>query len=416
MSLAQELRERGLVAHHSGTTLEEITDAHRRTVYLGIDPTADSLHVGHLVPYLLLNHFLAHGHQVVVLIGGATAQIGDPSGRDTERALQTSAVIQENAATLEEKIRALTTHSDRIQFLNNYNWFEHFSVLQFLREVGKHFTVNAMLKKESVQRRLESEQGISFTEFSYALLQSYDFYHLHQTCGCDVQIGATDQWGNISAGIDFIRRKTGAEVHGITLPLMVNPLTGRKFGKSETGTVWLDKEKTSPFHFHQFWLQTPDEVVGQYLRVFTLLPLTEITRIESAHTQDPSARVAQRALAHAVTTFVHGEEAAHTAQAAADFLFYGSDLATLDAATLQMLQHAAPTKKVSANERVIDVLVSLGLVESKREARQHINQGAVTVSGSVVSDHNDTLGQFSFTNGAAVVRLGKHRVAFVTTT
>lgn len=307
------LRERGYVYQHSGT-LEEVTDSSPRTLYLGIDPTSDSMHVGHLQAMLVLRRFLEAGHTVILVLGGGTGMIGDPSGKSEERTLLDEQTLKQNAAGIKQQAKRLF-RSDHFIMMNNLDWLGSLRVIDFLRDIGKHFSVNAMTQRDSVKERLENrEQGISYTEFSYMLLQAYDFLHLHTAQGCDLQVGASDQWGNMVSGADLIRRKTGDTAHVFSFPLLVNKSTGKKFGKTEGGAVWLDPKKTSPFDFYQFWFNTADDEVGEYLLKMTLMPKAEIDEVLAAQSADPSARPAQKRLAYEVTALVHGAEEADKAK------------------------------------------------------------------------------------------------------
>ena len=307
------LRERGYVYQHSGS-LEDVADGPRRTLYLGIDPTSDSMHVGHLQAMLVLRRFLEAGHAVILVLGGGTGMIGDPSGKSEERLLLDEKTLKQNAAGITRQAKQLF-RSDRFKMMNNLDWLGSLGVIEFLRDIGKHFSVNAMTQRDSVKERLENrEQGISYTEFSYMLLQAYDFLHLHAAQGCDLQVGASDQWGNMVSGADLIRRKTGDTAHVFSFPLLVNRSTGKKFGKTEGGAVWLDPKKTSPFDFYQFWFNTADDEVGEYLLKMTLMPKAEIDEVLAAQSADPSARPAQKMLAYEVTALVHGAEEANKAK------------------------------------------------------------------------------------------------------
>lgn len=412
MQFSEELIERGFVHQCSADNFAEVVDGEKRTIYLGIDPTGDSMHVGHLVPYMLLNHFLKNGHSVILLLGGGTALIGDPSGKDKEREFVDEKVVAERCSALEQKIRAITV-SDSVQFLNNYTWLSSLSMIAFLRDIGKHFTVNAMMKKDSVATRLASEQGISYTEFSYSLLQSYDFYHLHKEYGCTLQIGASDQWGNISSGIDYIRRKTGKTVYGLTMPLLINPTTGKKFGKSEGNAIWLDAEKTSPFAFYQFWLNTSDEHVVSYLKLFTFLPLEKIAEISSTHEADPSLRIAQQTLAEEVTMFVHGDLTSKIKEVS-ELLFGETSIVELDTSKRELLRTHAPAHQVEEGTLVSDMLVATSLASSKREARSFIESGAVLLNGEKITEATAMITEKDFTEGVALVRRGKKHVAVLT--
>ncbi len=304
VKLSEILRERGYVYQHS-SPLEEITDGQKRTLYLGIDPSADSMHIGNLMGLLVLRYFLKAGHKVILLTGGGTGMIGDPGGKSEERSLLDKKAIEHNSRAVAKQIRGVLGSLDFIEE-NNATWLSKLNLLEFLRDIGKHFTVNAMIKKDTVRTRLEAESPMSFTEFSYSLLQGYDFLHLNESYGCDVQVGGSDQWTNILSGVEFVRRKTGKTVYALTWPLLVNKSTGKKFGKTEGGVVWLDPDKTSPFDFYQFWFNTADADVEEYFLKMTLLPKAEIDHIMVAQRADPSSRVAQKRLALEVTALVHG--------------------------------------------------------------------------------------------------------------
>jgi len=311
--LSGVLRERGYVYQHSGT-LEEITDGPARTLYLGIDPTSDSMHVGHLQAMLVLRRFLEAGHKVILVLGGGTGMIGDPSGKSEERTLLDEQTLKRNAAGIKAQAKRLFK-SGNFMMVNNLDWLGKLGVIDFLRDIGKHFSVNAMTQRDSVKERLAGrEQGISYTEFSYMLLQAYDFLHLHTTAGCDLQVGASDQWGNMVSGADLIRRKTGDTAYAFSFPLLVNKATGKKFGKTEGGAVWLDPRKTSPFQFYQFWVNTDDAETQEYLLKMTLLPKADIDAVMDEQKKDPSSRAAQKKLAFEVTALVHGAEEAQKAK------------------------------------------------------------------------------------------------------
>lgn len=407
MKLSEELIARGFIYQHSADTLEEILDGPPRVVYLGIDPTADSIHVGNLVPFMLLNHLLRAGHTVYLLVGGATALIGDPGGRDSERPLIDSKTVIENTKSLKASIKRIAV-SD-IQFVNNYDWLAQLDVLQFLRDVGKHFTVNAMVKKDAVAARMNSEHGISYTEFSYALLQSYDYWYLHTTYGCDLQIGGSDQWGNLISGVDYIRRTTGNTVYAMTMSLVTDKATGKKFGKSMGNAVWLDAKKTSPYQLYQFWLQTNDESVIDYLKVFTFLSLADIQAIATDHQQDPAKRIAQKRLADNVVTFVHGKEAADSARRISDVLFGTTNLQDLSPSDVVMLQTEAPYYKLKPVS-VVEMLVETELAKSKREARTFLAEGAVSIDNTRITTDKSLV---DFTQSLILVRKGKRQCIVV---
>ena len=410
MSLAHILRERGLVHQHSSETLEEVTDGAKRTVYLGVDPSADSLHVGNLVGLLVLRRFLEDGHRVVILTGGGTGMIGDPGGKSEERNLLDEKAIEHNTKAVAAQIRQVFGSTDFTE-VNNADWLSKLKLLSFLRDIGKHFTVNAMIKKDIVKNRLDAESPISFTEFSYSLLQGYDFLHLNQEHGVDVQVGGSDQWSNILAGVEFIRRKEGREVFALTWPLIVNKATGKKFGKSEQGAVWLDPKKTSPYQFFQFFLNVEDDAVEELLLKLTLLPYHEVEGIMAAHQASPGARTAQKELARAVTTLVHGEVSAENAANVSAVLFGEKRLGDVSKEAHALLAEEAPSAGIQLGKLVVDVLVESGLASSKREARQFIESGAIALGGNVVEDVDRSLEESDFENGLALLKRGKRNVA-----
>ncbi|HEV8666550.1 MAG TPA: tyrosine--tRNA ligase [Candidatus Paceibacterota bacterium] len=345
MKLSEILTERGYVYQQSSVSLEEITDGQKRTLYLGIDPTADSMHVGHLMGFLVLRRFLEDGHKIIIVTGGGTGMIGDPGGKSEERNLLDEATIARNAKAVSAQIRKVFGSNDFIEE-NNAKWLTKLNLIEFLRDIGKHFTVNAMVKKDTVRTRLDAESPLSFTEFSYSLLQGYDYLHLYEEYGCDVQVGGSDQWTNILSGAEFIRRKTGDTVYAYTWPLIVNKSTGKKFGKSEGGAVWLDPKKTSPFDFYQFWFNTDDMDVEEYLLKMTMLPKSDIDAVMTEQKENPASRAAQKNLAFEVTALVHGEEEAEKVAKASEDLFSGGS------------SDNAPTFKVEINHLLLDVLVA----------------------------------------------------------
>lgn len=405
MALSETLRVRGLVHQHSSETLEEITDGPKRTVYLGIDPSADSLHVGNLVGLLVLRHFLEDGHKVIILTGGGTGMIGDPGGKSEERNLLDEATVAANAKAVAAQIRKVFGGKEFTEE-NNASWLSKLDLVGFLRDVGKHFTVNAMIKKDIVRDRLEKESPISFTEFSYSLLQGYDYLHLNREYGCDLQVGGSDQWSNILAGVDFIRRKEDKTVYALTWPLIVNRSTGKKFGKTEGGAIWLDPQKTSPFDFYQFFFNIDDESVGELLLKLTLLPKEAVDECLRDHSKEPAERSAQRKLAFEITSLVHGQEAARQAEVATDVLF--GESRELDEAALSAIASLMSIHAVSTGDSLVDTLVSTGLASSKREARQFLEDGAVSLNGASVNA--DTKLTSDTIRHGAVLRRGKRNV------
>lgn len=388
--LLADLMARGLIAQQTDAdALADHLASGARTVYCGFDPTAGSLHIGHLVPLLMLRRFQLAGHTPVALVGGATGLIGDPSFKASERTLNDEATVLGWVAALGAQIRALlpaTAGLAEPQMVNNADWMGGMSALAFLRDIGKHFSVNTMMARESVRQRLaRPDQGISFTEFSYSLLQSYDFAVLNQRLGCSVQIGGNDQWGNITSGIDLTRRLHGVRVHGMTLPL-ITKADGTKFGKTEGGAVWLDPELTSPYAFYQFWLGTADADVYRFLRYYTFLPLAEIAALEEADRARAGRPHAQRVLAEQMTALVHGEAALLQAQALSELLFSG-EVAALDEAQLQQLARGGlPVTQWEQEGDRVDLLVASGLAGSKRIARELLAAGAIAINGALVQE------------------------------
>lgn len=382
-TLSQELIARGFVHQFSGESLESIVDGDTRTFYFGADPTADSLHVGNLAAYMLVRHLANAGHTPILLFGGGTGLIGDP--RDTaERPLSNETEVQ----TRTEKLRAQAERFIGVpaQTVNNADWLRPLNLLDFLRDVGKHFTINQMIKKEIVAKRLADESPISYTEFAYAPLQAYDFWHLYKTQGCTLQTGGSDQWGNIISGVELIRKKEGVEVFALANPLIVDKATGRKFGKSEGNAVWLDPTMTSPYKFYQFWLNVSDEDVEDRLKIFTLFSLEDIAGIMGEHRKDPTKRVAQKALAVAVTAFVHDPKIAEVVERISNVLFGGASGMALLADELAIVAQEAPTYTPQSGETIADVLVGAGLATSKRDARTLIEGKGVSLDDVVVED------------------------------
>ena len=377
-SLLDELRWRELLHQHTEGAAEALARGAVRG-YVGFDPSAASLHVGNLVPVMGLAHLQRAGHTPVILVGGGTGMIGDPSGKTAERQLLDADQVRANAAALRTQLQHFLDFSGSNAALvrDNADWLLTLGAVEFMRDVGKHFSVNVMLAKESVKSRLES--GISYTEFSYMLLQAYDFLELHRREGVTFQMGGSDQWGNITAGTELVRRADGAEAHGITLPL-VTTATGVKFGKSEAGAVWLDPAMTSPYRFYQFWVNTDDRDSARYLRMFTTRSREEIGVLEAAGEKEASRREAQHALAEDVTRRVHGDDAARVARELSALLFGGGDPATLSSVALEALAREVPFAEVESAD-VLDLLVATNLAASKGAARRLLEQGGVYVNG-----------------------------------
>ena len=389
MNILEELQWRGLLADCTDPQeLAKRVSPGPITLYCGFDPTADSLHVGNLVPLLALRRFQLLGHHSIPLAGGATGSIGDPSGKTQERQLLTKEVLDANIAKVKEQLRRLLdfdTPANPARLLDNATWTAPVGFLEFLRDIGKHFSVNQMVAKESVRARMEDrEAGISYTEFSYMLLQAFDFYVLCRDYNCELQIGGSDQWGNITAGIDLTRRKLGRAVFGLTLPLITNA-DGTKFGKTVSGAIWLDPSRTSVYKFYQYWIRTDDRDVIRYLKFFTFFTQDEIAALEKQHTENAGARAAHKALAKAVTDLVHGTNATAEAMRASEILF-GGDLAGITEATFNEIVGEVPTKEIGKAELdgigkpLVELLVHGGLCQSKGQARKDIEGGGAYVN------------------------------------
>lgn len=384
--LLDELTRRGLVAQNSDPAALADHLATPRTVYCGFDPTAGSLHIGHLVPLLMLRRFQLAGHTPVALVGGATGLIGDPSFKATERSLNSTETVLGWVASLSAQIKALLPASEGLAaplLVNNADWMGQMSALDFLRDIGKHFSVNAMLARESVRQRLaRPDQGISFTEFSYALLQSQDFAVLNQRLGCTLQIGGNDQWGNITSGMDLTRRLNQAQVYGMTLPL-ITKADGTKFGKTEGGAIWLDPALTSPYAFYQFWLGTADEDVYRFLRYYSFMSLTEIDALEAEDAKRQGRKLAQQVLADELTELVHGKGALAAAQRISELLFSGEVARLGESDLAQLAQDGMPSCRIEGETDLVTLLVESGLANSKRIARELLAAGAISLNGEI---------------------------------
>jgi tyrosyl-tRNA synthetase len=408
-----ELRRRGFIQQISDDGLEAILGAAPATVYAGFDPTAPSLHVGHLLPVMALAHFQRLGHKVIALVGGATGMIGDPSGRSSERNLQTPDVIAENLEGLKRQMSLILdfTGDNPAVMVDNNDWIGRMSFVDWLREVGKHFSIGYMLGKESVKGRMEKESGISYTEFSYMTMQAYDFMHLHREMNCNLQCGGNDQWGNITAGIDLVRRKCGNQVYGLTFPLLTTA-NGEKFGKSAGNAVWLDAQKTSPYKFYQFWVQTSDADVQSLLNYFTFLEHDEIAQICEAHRQAPEKRLAQKRLAAEATRMIHGEDALKRVESATEALFQGR-LKELTAEAIEEVFADVPQSEIESQRLqtgmpVLDLVVESGLCSSKGDARRAINAGSIYLNDQKVQADTQSVNKTHLIAGRAMIlRRGK---------
>jgi tyrosyl-tRNA synthetase len=410
-----ELQWRGMI-HDIMPGTEEALLKSASAGYIGFDPTADSLHVGHLVQIMTLVHFQRAGHKPYALVGGATGMVGDPSGKSQERNLLDSTTLAHNVACVKnqlEKFLDFSCGENAAEMVNNYDWFKDFSFLDFIRDVGKHITVNYMLSKDSVKKRLET--GMSFTEFSYQLVQGYDFYYLNKHKQCVIQLGGSDQWGNIVTGTELIRRKAGGEAYAVTTPL-IKKADGTKFGKTEGGSVWLDPEKTSPYQFYQFWLNASDADAGNFIRIFTLKTKEEIESLEASHAEAPHLRELQRALAEDITSRVHGEAALHAAIAASNILFGKStseDLKQLNERDFFSVFEGVPTVTMSLSEfgegiSIVDALAGkTGFLSSNSEARRELKANAISVNKEKVDENFMLTTEHLINNRYALLGKGK---------
>ncbi|KRK96029.1 tyrosyl-tRNA synthetase [Levilactobacillus acidifarinae DSM 19394] len=408
MNIIDELTWRGAINQQTDAEgLKKLTSDKKISLYCGVDPTGDSMHIGHLIPFMMMKRFELMGHHPYILIGGATGSIGDPSGRKTERQLQTMEKVQHNVKALSRQMQRLFGGDSNVTMVNNYDWLSKISLLDFLRDYGKLVNVNTMLAKDIVASRLDN--GISFTEFTYQILQSVDFLTLNRDHNIQLQIGGADQWGNITAGIDLIHKVTGSEteVYGLTIPLMLKA-DGTKFGKTAGGAIWLDAEKTSPYEFYQFWLNQDDRDVIRYLKFFTFLGQDEIAELAQSVEDAPEKRVAQRRLAEEVTRFVHGEESLESAQHISEILFSG-DIQKLTVTEVQEAFEKVPNVTIAATPKnIVDVLVETEIEPSKRQAREDVTNGAITINGERQTDTTVELDPAKHFSGKfMVIRRGK---------
>jgi tyrosyl-tRNA synthetase len=421
--IVQELSWRGLINQTTDdANLQKLLQERPRTVYAGFDPTADSLHVGHLMALMILRRFQQAGHKPIALVGGATGMIGDPSGKSEERNLLSLDTLRANIAGMEAQLRRFLDFdcgANSAVLVNNYDWMAKFGFLEFLRDIGKHFPVNVMLTKDSVRARLErTDAGLSYTEFSYMLLQAYDFVYLFENFGCELQAGGSDQWGNITAGIDLARRLRGVQLYGMTCPLLTKS-DGAKMGKTESGALWLAADKTSPYKFYQYWINLDDADVGKCLRFFTDLDQSEIEAILQEHQADPGLRTAQRRLAAELTRLVHGPEGLEIAQRATD-VFFGAEISQLSDAQLAGIFADVPSKELSRTRlsgpglSIIDALCEAGLAKSKGDARRIVTQGGAYVNNRRIEGiENQLTAAHLAGESVMVLRSGKKNYALL---
>ncbi len=413
MTLSEELTWRGFV---NQTTLENLAtlDEKKLKFYHGYDASSDSLTIGNLAAVMMDKVFIRHGYEPIILAGGATSLIGDPGGKDTERPMQSAETINANVAAVKNQIETLFGGTTTV--VNNLDWFKEINVLEFMRDIGKHFSMTPLVQRDYIAKRIGTDgSGISFTEFSYTLLQGYDFLHLYRKYDVTLQLAGSDQWGNSLSGVELIRRTEAAEANVLTCPLIINKATGKKFGKSEDGAVWLDPEKTSPYKFYQFWLNSDDEGVADYLKIFTELTKPEIDTVIEEFTADRGGRKAQKTLAYEVTKLVHGKEQADRQVKIASVLFSNNADTTLSDEELVILEAELPTSVVSRSTFDLEVLagalLDLELASSKTEARRFISEGAVYFNNVKISE--DTINAAAESGNRLVVRRGKNKTAIL---
>ncbi|MEY2649172.1 MAG: hypothetical protein RL282_1885 [Bacteroidota bacterium] len=413
MSLIEELKWRGMLQDIMPGTAEQL-EKEPTTAYIGFDPTADSLHIGSLVPILLLYHLQQAGHKPIALVGGATGMVGDPSGKSEERNLLDEETLQKNIAGVKNQLSKYLDFSpeksNSAELVNNYDWFKNLGFIDFLRDVGKHITVNYMMSKDSVRKRIEGETGISYTEFAYQLMQGYDFYWLYTHKNCKLQMGGSDQWGNITTGTELIRRKAGGEGFAFTCPL-ITKADGGKFGKTEKGNVWLDPTKTTPFQFYQFWLNAADEDAIKWIKIFTLLDKHEIESLIEMHAKAPESRILQKKLAECITSFVHGKEEFEAAQKTTEQLFGKGeeiDLTTLSEEELLNAMDGVPIHSISAEKiaesiDIVSFLAETGIFPSKGEARKMVQGGGISINKEKQADPSFLIGNPNIVGGKYIV-------------
>lgn len=411
-SLSEELTWRGFVNQMTFSDISEL-DKENRTFYFGVDPSADSMTIGNLAAAMMCRVFMKHGYKAVLLVGGATGMIGDPDGKKSERDLKTLEVIDKNKKAIAAQYSQVF---DGMEFIvvDNYDWFKEINYLDFLRDIGKNVPMRVMVNREFVKERLsEDGEGISYAEFSYSLIQGYDFLHLFRNHDVTLQVAGADQWGNSIAGVDLIRRIEGAEAHVYTVPLVVNKSTGVKFGKSEGGAVWLDEQKTSVYQFYQFWINLDDEGVGDYLRMYTTLDKGTIDDILESHEASRSERLAQKHLAYGVTKLIHGEERANSARAISEALFDSGDYSTLSSNDFELLERELPLVEVRLGDQIADALVASQLASSKGEARRFMQSNAVYINGKQLPLEYDSFTTYDVIDQYIVLRRGKNANALL---
>jgi len=404
MTLSEELQWRGFVNQTTFANIQEL-DAKKWTFYHGFDASADSQTVGNLAAMMFDKVFLRHGHTAIVLAGGATSLLGDPGGKDSERPLQDAETIAHNVACAEVQLKKIYQDHE-FTLVNNLDWYKEMNLLTFMRDIGKHFSMTPLVQRDYIAKRMgEGGAGISYTEFSYTLLQGYDFLHLHKEYGVNLQLAGADQWGNSISGVDLIRRVTGDETHIMTLPLVINKATGKKFGKSEEGAVWLDAAKTTPTQFYQFWINSDDQGVEGYLKIFTELDKPEVDAIMAKHIENPRERFAQTRLAQEVTKIVHGQQETEIAEVVTAYLTAKTTLQDASEDALAALRKEIGHALASPGDAIVDLLEATGLANSKSEARRLLAGNAIVVNGQKTT--KETLEEADFQNGRLLIRKGK---------
>lgn len=413
MTLSEELQWRGFIQQSTLSDVSEL-DNNKWTFYHGFDASADSQTVGNLAAMMFDKVFIRHGHKAVLLAGGATSLIGDPGGKDKERQLQDETTIAENVRRAEQQIKVIFGENN-YTLVNNLDWTKNLTLLDFLRDIGKHFSMTPLVQRDYIAQRIgEGGAGISYTEFSYTLMQGMDYLHLFDNYGVNLQLGGSDQWGNCLSGVELIRKTRGAEVHAITLPLVINKSTGKKFGKSEEGAVWLDAEKTSPFKFYQFWINADDLGVEDYLKIYTELDKQQIDEIMTAHKHNPSERQAQKILAFEVTKIVHGQKRAESVQKVSEVLFGSGAYGELSESDFAELESELPVVEAKTSETsLVDVLVDANLATSKTEARRFLESNAVYINGQQIPLSKNSLDDHDNLHGYAVIRRGRNSSCLV---
>ena len=412
MTLSEELQWRGFTNQMTFQDMS-LLDEQKRTFYFGVDPSADSMQIGNLAAAMMCRVFMKHGYDAILLVGGATGMIGDPDGKKQERELKTLDIIDTNKKAIATQYQQVFGDLE-FQLVDNYEWFKNINYLEFLRDIGKHAPMRIMVNREFVRERLsEDGEGISYAEFSYSLIQGYDFLHLYREHGVTLQVAGADQWGNSIAGVDLIRRIEGAESHVYTVPLVINKVTGKKFGKTEDGAVWLDEKKTSVYKFYQFWINIDDEGLEYYLKIYTALAPDQIQEILDAHNEAKSNRLGQKRLAYEVTKIVHGEARAESVQRISETLFGGENYDQLSDQDFVELEQELTSTSVVEGIELVDVLIESGLANSKREAREFLASGAVYINGEQLPLEKTTLTQEDTIQSHVILRRGKNKTALI---